>query len=59
MNGHEQTLRAMGAVLGEAAKAAAAGEDEAMERARTDLGSPERGLRAPEPGLREPDALTP
>jgi hypothetical protein len=37
MNGYEQTLRAMGAVLGEAAKATVAGEDEAMERAELAL----------------------
>lgn len=37
MNGHDATLRAMGAVLGEAARATADGEDEAIVRAELAL----------------------
>lgn len=37
MNGHDQTLRAMGAVLGEAARASAQSRDEALERAELAL----------------------
>jgi hypothetical protein len=37
MNGHDATLRAMGAVLGQAAKASARGDDEALIRAELAL----------------------
>jgi hypothetical protein len=37
MNGHDQTLRAMGAVLGSAAQATARGDDEAFEEAELAL----------------------
>lgn len=37
MNGHDQTLRAMGAVFGSAAKATARGDDEAFEEAELAL----------------------
>lgn len=37
MNGHDATLKAMGAVLGEAATASARGEDEALARAELAL----------------------
>lgn len=37
MNGHDSTLRAMGAVLGHAAKATARGDDDALARAELSL----------------------